>query len=267
MAPLVGLTSSNKLRSPLLGGPLGGGPLGLLTNLVAYWDLNESSGDRADDSGNGFTLSDNNTVGSGTGVDTGTTAADFVTANDEYLTTADPTTASLAPRTGDYTICIWVNADTSAEMIFGISDSDVTTGGFLMIYTAAGSNVRVRCEDSASVNATSLTNGGGLGDSTGVWRFVMVRVDRTADTYSVYVDDVQQSFFTYGTTRDISALDDITVVTSDAKRLTLGREYWGGLTADGRMQGLGIWSENLTAAQSAWLYNSKSAARLYSELT
>jgi hypothetical protein len=34
----------------------------LLTNLVAYWNLGEKNGNRADSSGNGFTLTDNNTV-------------------------------------------------------------------------------------------------------------------------------------------------------------------------------------------------------------
>ena len=41
--------------------------IALSTNLVAYYRLTEASGSRADSSGNGYTLTDNNTVGSRAG--------------------------------------------------------------------------------------------------------------------------------------------------------------------------------------------------------
>ena len=55
--------------------------------LVAYWRLDETSGSRLDSSGNGHTLTDNNTVTSGAGK-VGT-AAVFTRASSERLSRAD----------------------------------------------------------------------------------------------------------------------------------------------------------------------------------
>ena len=75
----------------------------LFDDLVAYWNLNETSGDRADATGNGHTLTDNNTVGYATGKINN--AASFVAANSGYLSIADPFYYN------EITICGWINAN------------------------------------------------------------------------------------------------------------------------------------------------------------
>ena len=94
-------------------------PHNVSTAPTAYWKLNEASGNRADSSGNGHTLTDGNTVGSTTGK-TDTLAADFELDNNEYLTAADH--ADWDYGTGDFTMCAWVKPETmtaGAQTIFG----------------------------------------------------------------------------------------------------------------------------------------------------
>lgn len=67
-------------------------PSDLTVNLVSCWDMDETSGDRADSWGSN-TLTDVNTVGYTTGLVNN--AADFVSANSEYLTVNDTSDLSL----------------------------------------------------------------------------------------------------------------------------------------------------------------------------
>jgi len=61
-------------------------PNTLLTDLIGYWDLNESSATRFDSTANGLDLTDHNTVGSAAGKLLSSAA--FIEANLEYLTHA-----------------------------------------------------------------------------------------------------------------------------------------------------------------------------------
>ena len=87
----------------------GGRQLAALYNsLVGYWKLDEASGNRADSVG-ANTLTDNNTVGSTTGLVYGT-AAEFVAANSEYLSITD--NAALSMGDIDFWIGAWVRLTT-----------------------------------------------------------------------------------------------------------------------------------------------------------
>ena len=81
---------------------------GLLTNLQAWYTLDEASGTRADSSGNGNSLTDVNTVTQAAGKLTN--AAQFTRANSERLTIADNTSLSMGDI--DFTLCAWVYFDT-----------------------------------------------------------------------------------------------------------------------------------------------------------
>lgn len=76
--------------------------MSLYSSLVAFWKLDEASGNRTDSVG-ANTLTDTNTVGNATGLVYGT-AASFVAASSEYLTINDNTALS----TGD--VDFWVAA-------------------------------------------------------------------------------------------------------------------------------------------------------------
>lgn len=81
------------------------------TDLVSFWKLNESSGTRFDAFGSND-LTDNNTVGQGTG-NVYANAADFEHSNNEYLSSAH--NSSLSP-TGDMTVCCWVKFESFASI-------------------------------------------------------------------------------------------------------------------------------------------------------
>lgn len=78
----------------------------LLTDLVAWWELDEASGNRSDAHTGGYTLTDVNTVGSTTGK-VGANAALFVAANSEYLKRSAAENAFRFINT-DFTIAVWV---------------------------------------------------------------------------------------------------------------------------------------------------------------
>lgn len=72
-------------------------------NPIAYYKLNETSGNRADSSINGLTLTDTNTVTSTVGkLDR---AASFVASNNEYLTS---NSTLFNPETSDFAVSFWV---------------------------------------------------------------------------------------------------------------------------------------------------------------
>lgn len=92
-------------------------PLG--TGLTAHFKLNAASGDEGDSVGS-VTLTDNNTVGSGTGVVEG--ARSFVAANSEYFTGGDVLDAQ---KDNPRSISVWLNPSnlTGAREIISKKDA------------------------------------------------------------------------------------------------------------------------------------------------
>jgi hypothetical protein len=75
----------------------------LTDSLISYWALDEASGSRVDSHGTND-LTDNNTVGSTTGILS--TAGDFVAANNEYLSHAS--NSDLVVGDEDFTLMAWI---------------------------------------------------------------------------------------------------------------------------------------------------------------
>ena len=98
---------SNNLVNPYRHG--GGVSSSLLTDLVSWWALDETSGTRYDSHGS-VDLTDNNTVGYTTGKQGN--AALFVEGQSEYL---NNTSASALSSSGDLAICCWASRDTGAS--------------------------------------------------------------------------------------------------------------------------------------------------------
>jgi len=80
-------------------------------NLRGLWLMEETSGSRADASGEGNTLTDNNTVDSSADSQEGSRSADFESTNSEYLSIADASQSNL-DITGDMTVAAWIKAET-----------------------------------------------------------------------------------------------------------------------------------------------------------
>ena len=91
--------------------------MALTDNLVAYWRLDEASGTRADQIG-GFTLTDNNTVGSATG-NISALAGDFIKANTETLSTTAAGVTGVPVSGASWTITGWMRPESPIETEFG----------------------------------------------------------------------------------------------------------------------------------------------------
>lgn len=148
----------------------------LLTGLVSWWGLDETSGTRADSHGSND-LTDNNTVGSTTGVVSN--GADFVSANSEYLSLANASASGLQMGTSDWAISAWVYIDTAIDNLFEFAVSfggnafGTTSEGYAIYWSSGGQFVAQFCPTGATtVNATNNTF------TNAAWNHVVANYDR-----------------------------------------------------------------------------------------
>lgn len=109
----------------------------LLNGLVAYWKMDEASGTRSDSIGN-YTLTDNNTVGSATGL-IGNCASMVYTAG-EYLSLSGAQVELLIPEGSSYTVTGWVrfpNGWGSGVYLMGPVHCDVNSGSYFYRFKVA----------------------------------------------------------------------------------------------------------------------------------
>ena len=146
-------------------------PIGrkLLDGLVAYWPLDEASGTRRDLSGNGLTLTDNNTVTGAAGPSSKLPlASQFTSANSESLSRLD--TSLLRTASTGLTLEIWVRADTlpgAGSFVQIIGKSNQSTQREYEIQWN-GDNSRfffIMTEDGSTLKTASFP----LGNTTGIW--------------------------------------------------------------------------------------------------
>ena len=158
----------------------------LTTNLQGYWTLDEESGTRADSTANGNDLTDNNTVGFGTGKQDN--AADFEATNTEYLSITDATQTGL-DITGDLSFSMWINAESigSENALF----SKVTAGevGYRFRYQGGTNNRFLLSTDGIQKLASKTL-------STATWYHVAGSYDASAGTCQIWVDGVPLTLMT-----------------------------------------------------------------------
>lgn len=218
----------------------------LLDNLIAYWNLDEASGQRNDSHTNALHLIDNNTVGvaSGGGPDGGD-AADFVAASSEYLSRANESLL----QTGDidFTVAAWVYLPSDGNYYYINKGNDgAYQDEFCVRYTTSAKRFAAWVDDGLSSEGLVTANTFGQ-PSTGAWYFLMMWHDAAADTVSIAVNDVADSvsYSAGGHTNNHSFY--IGTRGAVASRMV-----------QGRMAYTGFWKRTLTAAERTWLYNSGS---------
>lgn len=154
---------------------------------VAHWTLNEQSGTRFDSVGSND-LTDNNTVG----FDTGKfgNAADFVTANDEYLSVAD--NADLSMGNIDFTIRFWVKLDnksTSHDLI-AKWDAGINQREYIINYASGSDRFTLFISDdgTATTHTTSVTADNFGSPSIDTWYLIHAWHDATNDVIGISVN-------------------------------------------------------------------------------
>jgi hypothetical protein len=198
----------------------------LLTGLVSYWKLDETSGTRFD-SASTNNLADNGGVGSTIGKIGN--AAEFDTTN--YLST------NTVLSSGPFSVSCWIYADTVTQPAGGIVnryDNGVPAERTWTTYVANDDIV-------FGVLPTSLTVSNVVSAAT--WHLFIFWYDDVAQEIGIQFDTTIQT--TPQTTGyPVTNVD-----------FTVGSRANGGTAFDGRIDEVGIWSRVLTASERTQLHN------------
>lgn len=231
----------------------GDGLNSLTFGLVAYWNLDEASGQRNDSHTGALHLTDNNTVGaSATGGPDSGQCADFVVANSEYFSRADNAGFAIGDR--DWTIAgfFYVNSLTTTRGLAGHGGQE---DGWDLLALSTG-NVTFRSRNAADTGSnTAVVKASAYSAAT--WAFVLAQFTALSDTASLNVNNSGSpatQTWTNGTHVENPAFG-------------LGARNGSGSTPhDGREAYWGIWTRILTAAEKTFLYNA-GAGRNYAAIS
>lgn len=202
--------------------------MALTDNLVAYYKLDESSGNAADATGNGFTLTNNNTVSYATGLINN--GADLGTSNTNKTLA---TSTSLGITTGDFTVSFWYKNDGTDREFDG--QVSIGTGSYSMIFFRNGTNNRWFLATSGGGNTLiteSITNS--------TWYFLTMV--KSGGTVTVYVNATSK-----GSTSTLGS--------SAGVHFTVGGFPDYGWYGTNKIDEVGVWSRALSGAEITSLYN------------
>ena len=207
------------------------------TNLLAYYKLDESSGNRADAHGS-FTLTDNNTVLSATGIIND--GADFVRANNEFLSNAS---FGASVSANDWSVSAWFNfPSVTGQTVFGLRPSSGAANLIQIETDPTTSLVRIIVRNSSNVTRKDYSNLTAAANTSN-----HVVLTRQGDNVELYVNGSNAS-----TTKNTDAT---LVMTSTARTLYIGAELSASNVADGVIDEVGFWNRLLTSTEVTELYN------------
>lgn len=212
-------------------------------NLVAYWNMDEASGNRIDSVAS-YVATDINTVLAVAGKNNN--AADFVSAASEALDIAHAQidlAALIATR--NWSIAFWIKKDdTSNDDIMGAFKSPADG---ITIYTEAdvltvrvwGSGVQV-----------GIVEWTGIGDNA--WHHVVATCDLATTTMKLYVDSVL---------RDTDVAVGAIIDTNGGFAIgDIVPNHWSGTHFDGAIDELPFWDTELSQTEVTALYNGATGA-------
>lgn len=220
--------------------------MALKDNLVSYWKMEEASGNRADAHGSN-TLTDNNTVTSGTGkIDT---AADFERTNSERLTIADASQTGL-DFTGDFSASVWVNLEAALDgtlIEYNLISKYRPTGNqrsYSFNYTWNGGTPRLQFVSStngagASVGSANVTL------SAATWYHLVFIYTASAGSVEFFVDGSSIGSDTALGTSIFNGTADFEIGAQNAA-----------FFVDGLIDEVAVWSRVITSDEVAEIYNS-----------
>lgn len=226
----------------------------LLTDLVAYWKLDEASGTtRNDSTANAQNLTDSGTTAAATGrINDG---ADFEFGSPTNLSHADSATLSLGTDT-DFAIWAWVKMESDTGFAGGIvckNGGADDTDEYALFYSSGAQRFVFKVAKNGTGNQIVLANNLGV-PSTGVWYLLIAWHDSAADKIYIRVGTAGGSLGTTdeevwaGGTQNGSAAFQIGAMT-----------YNVGLVFDGVIDEVGFRKGSiLSGAEQTSLFNSGS---------
>lgn len=192
--------------------------------LIAFWKMDETSGDRTDEISS-MVLTDHNTVGYGTGKFTN--AADFEFSSAEYIYVADNATVSFG-ATENFTVSFWYKPESVSglQLLTKATDANAVEWGFYCSsedYTYRFITGNNSFSQSAAISDSAL--------AAGRWQFVCGWYNASTDSLYIRINNgkISRAKATYGPTDGAAAMH-------------VGR--WPGYTnyADGLMDCLSFYS-------------------------
>jgi hypothetical protein len=218
--------------------------MAVITDLVAYWSLDEASGN-AIDAHAANDLTDTNTVGTATGKVAD--ARDFETSATEYFTLADNADMSLAGDTA-FTVALWWKAETDpvsgGKALFAKSAGDDASAEYAAYFATGSPNISFRVGNGSSSAQVLSAESYGAIDNTN-WHFGVFTHDPVANLLKIRIDDGTPTTAAWsGGTQD------------GANAFQLGAYTAWGVAWDGLLDEVGFWKKALTSGEETWLYNS-----------
>lgn len=225
-------------------------PSSLVTNLSAYWRLDETSGTRSDAHGTNV-LNDQNTVGYTTGLFTN--AAITVSNATEYLYAID--SPELSIEGSSFTLAGWVTLHTT-NITQKLAGKYTSTGAGREWFFEIGNNQRFMFYVYTNNTSSSAyrTVGGTTRLWTNNWIFFAAVHEYNANKMTLFTGSQSQSLGEW-ITNDIAILSQ---VTNGTGQFTLGAVNGLNSYSDARFDEVGFWKRNLTTNEILTLYNNGS---------
>lgn len=226
--------------------------MALTDNLIAYWKLDESSGNAADATGGGKTFVNNGGVSYSTGkINNGADFANTYPSNNDSFSLAS---GNIADQTA-FTISLWVKSSSTVAADSGL----LTVGNWsgsgqlqLMIRKEAGNTGQLHFQGYGnSPDAETLSTATNL--FNGSWRHIVVTYKTAATpTTEIYVDGSLDKSHTH------TSLPTVVFNTATTYLGTwlVGTNYRG--MENGSIDEVGIWSRVLSSTEVSELYNNGS---------
>ncbi len=219
----------------------------LSTGLVSVWEM--ESGAIGIDSHGSNNLTDNNTVGEGTGKQGG--CGDFELANSEHLSISDASQSGL-DITGDLTLACWVKfeSDVSTHIIGKRNGQLEATGRGYVLYKDG--NTSTSLDINISDGSTATWKYVTWSPSLATWYHIAVVYTASAGSAKFYVNGAQQGATQTGLPTSIH---------NNSQRFTIGADADTSIPGgymDGLIDQACVWAAALTDANISTLYNSGS---------
>jgi len=219
--------------------------MSLLTSLVSYWNLNETSGTRSDAHSTND-LTDNNFVTSNTGI-LGN-AGQFTRADNEFLSHVD--NADLSTGDIDFTFTAWVYLDdkTTHQRIITKLNTVGNNREYIVGYDLSANRLFFIVYHDGTGGSATQVDADNLGSpSTATWYFVVCWHDATANTLNIQVNNGTADSAAHST----GSFDGTATFNIGAQQSA--NQWW-----NGRIDEVGFWKRTLTAGEKTSLYNSGS---------
>jgi len=218
--------------------------MSLLTNILAYWKLDESSGDASDSVGS-HTLTNANVTYSTGIVNNG---AVFGSTTDDLYTAAD--TDFNFDGSGAFSFSTWSNQTTLANDGYLIAHlkSSGNYEGYTLQVNNSGKLIFYIGAENAGSNIVYVQTGNGV-ITTGAWYHVVVTYDgsKTAAGVKIYVNGVKQGLST--------VYNNFTGSSSYDGTFQIGSREGNDVNFAGTIDEVGCWTRALTSDDVDLLYN------------